>query len=83
MTLMQCHTAEQSQFYGRWAVSRASLTIWDKYSLPYAVRFFHLMLLPKFVSLVLVCVGSLCEMEGYICLGVCLVNCLNRGVRSF
>lgn len=76
--LMQCHTAVQSQFYGRWAVSQASLTICDKYSPPCAARYFHLMLLPEFMLLVLVRVGSLCEMEGCICLGASLVSCLNR-----
>ena len=57
--------------------SEQSIAYGDKYSLPCAVRYFHLMLLPEFVPLVLVCVGSLCEMEGYLCLGAYLVSCLN------
>lgn len=42
---------------------RASLATWGKHSLPYVVSYFHLILLPKFMSFVLVPVGSLCEME--------------------
>lgn len=33
--------------------------------------------------LVLVCLGSLCETEGYVCLGACLVSCLNSGDEVF
>lgn len=52
-----------TRFYGRWAVRRASLATWGKHSLPCVVRYFHLMLLPKFVSFVLVPGASLCETE--------------------
>lgn len=83
MALRQCHTAVQSPFYGRWAVSRALLTFWGKYCLPYAAGYFRLMFLPEFVSPDLVCLGSLCELEGYICLGVCLMSCLNTGDETF
>lgn len=81
--LMQCHAEVHSQFHGMQAVSRALLTIWNKCSLPCAVRYFLLIFLPGFMLLVLVLVGSLHEVEGCICLGVCLVSCLNRGDEIF